>query len=740
MSILKHFMRYFILFLILITCSYLLEAQPVLVREISGYSQSPPLAQFNNPVAIAVDKNSNVYVVDSELGTIQKFNSNGEFLLRWGGKGPNVYGLDTGLFITPIAIAVDDSGHVFVADQANFIIQKFDSDGDFLMGWDYDQRYWCTPSDGQEGIAVDEYSNVYVSYGNGCIMKYNSIGQGLNPNFDVPSSLYASYYFGMAVGKNNNVFALTGSDYIQKFNLSSGIDSSFNTIGGNPTSITIDKSGKIFTTNINNVQIYDESGNSLSKWGTTGSGINQFSHLYGIAVDDSGNVFVIDRGNNFFIKKFNSSGTFLTAWGNSGTGNGQLNFPMDMVFDKSYNLFVIDQNNHRIQKYNNLGHYITQWGSYGSGQGQFTFPNGIAKDNLENIYVSDQSGRIQKFNSSGKFINSWGSNGSGQGQFNSLSDISIDKFGKIYAADYGNGRIQKFDTAGNYIAQWNSQDPGNIEASILGNIYVTNLYVNSIEQYDTVGNQNQTNYWYVYDGLTDVSGSGSEIVLSDSYYNRIQFFNSYGGYPFGQIGSSGSGNVQFSFPKKVLFDNKGLIYVCDAGNNRIQVIYNFYQPVIFSFNPDSGGIGTKVSLKGQGLFSVSGVKFDGISAQFSNPSPDSLIITIPEGANSGYFTFSTPAGEADGCCHTFKVTSQIVTSTSTVQLNDGNQYLTQIGKTLQVKNGDGNSRIHVNDIVGRNYYEGNMPNDKLELDIPNGVYIVLISNTKGILRQKILIR
>lgn len=72
----------------------------------------------------------NVYVADTWNHRVQKFDSDGNFLLKWGTKG---YG--DGQFHYPRGIAVDGLGNVYVVDAGNYRIQKFDSEGNFLAKW-----------------------------------------------------------------------------------------------------------------------------------------------------------------------------------------------------------------------------------------------------------------------------------------------------------------------------------------------------------------------------------------------------------------------------------------------------------------------------------------------------------------------------------------------------------------------------------------------------------------------------
>ena len=92
-----------------------------------------------------------------------------------------------------------------------------------------------------------------------------------------------------------------------------------------------------------------------------------------VATDSSGNVYVVDFGNNR-IQKFDSNGNFITKWGSEGAGDGQFKSPLGIAIDSSGNVYVADHDNHRIQKFDSNGNFITKWGSDGAGDGQFNTP------------------------------------------------------------------------------------------------------------------------------------------------------------------------------------------------------------------------------------------------------------------------------------------------------------------------------------------------------------------------------
>ena len=56
---------------------------------------------------------------------------------------------------------------------------------------------------------------------------------------------------------------------------------------------------------------------------------------------------------------------FVTKWGNFGTGDGQFNRPRGVAIDSSGNVYVVDEQNHRVQKFSSDGAYITKWGGEG---------------------------------------------------------------------------------------------------------------------------------------------------------------------------------------------------------------------------------------------------------------------------------------------------------------------------------------------------------------------------------------
>lgn len=113
-------------------------------------------------------------------------------------------------------------------------------------------------------------------------------------------------------------------------------------------------------------------------------------------------MYVADLG-NARVQKFDGSGTFLTKWGVPGRRAGEFDSPIDVAVDASGNVYVVDHGLNdnklqRIQKFDANGTFLTIWGGRGGHPGQFAGLAGVATDPSGHIYVTEFSNmRVQKF-------------------------------------------------------------------------------------------------------------------------------------------------------------------------------------------------------------------------------------------------------------------------------------------------------------------------------------------------------
>ena len=259
---------------------------------------------FIGPRGIAVGPEGVIYVADSENARIQKFSSDGQFLLSFGRPGDEPGQFNSG-WGGPRGVAVGPDGSVYVADtwhQKRGRVQKFSADGRFVHDWEgYDGFF------GPRDLAVDSKGSVYVvDTGKKRIQKFDSNGKfiktwgkdgGLPGEFDEP--------VGIAIDQNNQVYiADTGNKRIQIFDENGKFLRMINllswesedTVGIEPY-IAVDREGRIYATDSVQgavIQIAQD-GKKVTHWGIQGSGPANLDKPSGIAMASNGDVLVADR-------------------------------------------------------------------------------------------------------------------------------------------------------------------------------------------------------------------------------------------------------------------------------------------------------------------------------------------------------------------------------------------------------------------------------------------------------------
>jgi len=275
-----------------------------------------------SPLDVAVDHEGHLYVVDCRHDRIQKLDPNGRLLTMWGRRGTGngefrIGYRDQLCSLCPFStqclgsIAVDGRGHVYVADTANVRIQKFDSHGRFLAAWS-ERGY----GDGQFiapiSVAVDTQNNVYVLDRNrDDVQRFDSDGRFLS-RWDAHNK---ACYGELAVDGQGYVYITTW-----------------------------DSNGRY-----SRVQKFDGEGNRMAKWGRE-QGKGRLLGPWGVAVDGQGNVYVADeRGAR--IKEFDGEGNLLAEWGTLGINDGEFRAPCGLAVSAEGDVYVADFGNNRIQKF-----------------------------------------------------------------------------------------------------------------------------------------------------------------------------------------------------------------------------------------------------------------------------------------------------------------------------------------------------------------------------------------------------
>ena len=303
--------------------------------------------------------------------------------------------------------------------------------------------------------------------------------------------------------------------------------------------------------------------------------VAQFSSPNGVAVDESGNIYVADR-NNHSIRKIDAQGTVTTLAGNgtpgysNGTGDqARFDNPVGLILEAGGDLAVTDAGNHRIRRVSTgaagLVSTFAGSGTAGAKDGtgiaaEFNYSYGLTADAAGNLYVGDARNHlIRKISPQGVVTTLAGSGTEGyadgvggSAMFDFPTGLGIDPEGNIYVADAYNHRIRKVSpsgevstVAGNGIAGFaNGQGTGaqfNLPVGVVGdskgNIYVADYGNHQIRMISPSGK------------VSTLAGTGAA------------------GY------ADGAGDqAQFNYPFGLAIDQEGNVVVVDAGNNRIRKI------------------------------------------------------------------------------------------------------------------------------------------------------------------------
>ncbi len=355
---------------------------------------------------------------------------------------------------------------------------------------------------------------------------------------------------------------------------------------------------------------------------------------FGITLDQQGNLYIADRGNNL-IRKVDNDGIIVTVTGDglfASRGDqgpalqANLAYPTDIVVDKKGNLYIADRNNSLVRKVTPLGIIST---IAGTGKTHFNGDQGLAtQTNLhlpfalalspdeENLYIVDRSHfRIRKLHFKSQRIETIAGNGKNlskgdQGYalgatLESPSGLIMDKEGTLFVSDQMHNIIRKINSSG-FITNFagtgkpgNSGDGGPAKKATLywpssmtldpnNNIFVVTRSGNGwkIRKIDSQGNIT----WFAGNSLLGSKGDGGSARKASFYAIRDIAVDQHGNIfvadasnPFirkidprgviTRVAEKNWGALDGSIrPNGIVLDSSGNIYVSDLGSSKVRKI------------------------------------------------------------------------------------------------------------------------------------------------------------------------
>ncbi len=301
-----------------------------------------------------------------------------------------------------------------------------------------------------------------------------------------------------------------------------------------------------------------------------------------VAFDRSGNLYVAETAGHR-IRKIDPNGQITTVAGTgvrgfSGDGGSatqaQLNFPLSMAVDDAGNLYIVDNGNERIRKVDTAGTITLVAGNGREGRtgdggpataAELSNARDVAVDRAGNLYIADTGNdRIRKIDTSGKISTIAGSGirgfsgddgPAGTAHLAVPAAVSVDRDGNVYIASWGSHRVRKVDQNGTITTvagagpgypgdggpatQAILREPGSTYVDQAGRLYIVDAANHRIRLVQPGGE------------ITTIAGNG------------IAGFSGDGGPAI---------DAQLNYPSSVTVDPAGNVYIADKSNHRVRKV------------------------------------------------------------------------------------------------------------------------------------------------------------------------
>jgi sugar lactone lactonase YvrE len=311
-----------------------------------------------------------------------------------------------------------------------------------------------------------------------------------------------------------------------------------------------------------------------------------------IAVDQAGNVYVVDAG-NYVVRKVDAQGV-IRAFAGDTTGDNKcgggaptqvgLDTPQGVAVDSTGNVYIADPGCAMVFEVDVTGKTLTTVAGgatanlTGDGgpatQTLLQYPVAVAADGAGTVYIADSGANTVRTVDRGGLIHTLAGNGNadytGDGgaarsaALSSPEGIAVDRAGNVYIADFGNNVIRQVDTsgvihtfAGNGTAGYAGDEGPAASAQLLspqgvavdnyGSVYIADTGNNVIRNVDS----SHTIHTFAGNGTGGFGGDGGPAAA-------------------GQLAQPAGVTESDAFPHPEV--GSVVLYVADTVNNRVREI------------------------------------------------------------------------------------------------------------------------------------------------------------------------
>lgn len=249
--------------------------------------------------------------------------------------------------------AIDEAGRILVTDISRQAVAVFDPQAGQLVFWDKAVGYQGFVS--PVGLALGSRGDVFVA--------------------DAELALVAH------LDKDGNSLGAIGRGHLVR-----------------PTGIAWDRKRQrlyVADTHAHDIKVFDEAGNPVANFGERGDGKGEFNFPTFLAL--AGDELYVSDTMNARVQVISAdTGEFRRSLGTRGTYVGNLVRPKGIAVDNEGNVYVVESYHDHLLVFNRRGEFLMPIGG-GAGQdiGQYYLPSGVWIDAQNRIFLADTfNGRV----------------------------------------------------------------------------------------------------------------------------------------------------------------------------------------------------------------------------------------------------------------------------------------------------------------------------------------------------------